>query len=248
VQIKSHGQKVLKKLETGEDIFAELDKENDLELSDSQLEFKEHEMETSRKVVHEKYLNTDTDDSKHANLTRTAVSRFSWMLPLRNYVRVEEYNDPDIPALPASRERSPVRKRKAWKREPTAKVARTDLSMVSVRSFTDEFVGVNCVNSSDIKEDTSVAVQALSELFLSTPQSTTQPTIPTNYENHIIPSTDITTKHDKVTPSRVEDAEILLSLMGKNSEAKAKTDKSQNDEHVDVPATPWWCTGFRRSS
>ena len=41
--------------------------------------------------------------------------------------------------------------------EPTAKVARTDLFMVSVRSFTDEFVELNCANESDIQEDTAVA-------------------------------------------------------------------------------------------
>ena len=79
------------------------------------------------------------------------------MLPLRNYARVEEFNDPDAPILPVSKEYLPVRKRKAWKKEPTAKVARTDLFMVSVRSFTDEFVELNCANESDIKKDTAVA-------------------------------------------------------------------------------------------
>ena len=135
------------------------------------------------------------------------------MLPLRNYARVEEFNDPDAPILPVSKEYLPVRKRKAWKKEPTAKLARTDLSMVSVRSFIDEFVGVNCANVSDIQEDTAVAVQALSELFLSTTQAPPPPVMPNNYENHGNPPVDFT-KHEKV-PSRVEDAQILRSMMGK---------------------------------
>ena len=151
------------------------------------------------------------------------------MLPLRNYARVEEFNDPDVPILPVSKEYLPVRKRKVWKKEPTAKVARTDLFMVSVRSFTDEFVGVNCANGSDIQEDTAVAVQALSKLFLSTTQAPPQPVMPNNYENHGTPPVDFT-KHEKV-PSRVEEAQILRSMMGK-PEAKGKADNSRNDNSV----------------
>ena len=251
VQIKSHGQKVLKKLEAGEDIFAELDKEYPAEPCVGKLEYNETDLKLPQKTFKERFLNSFPDDQREGvTQSRTAVSRFAWILPTRTQLKEQEQDnvDPTISSSIVSIANTPPRKRKGRKKEPKAKVARTDISMVSAGSVIDD-LGDDPECSLDLQQDTAVAVQALSTLFLSTPAAVQHSQTTKSYESY--DSSGVSTKQDtKVLPSRVEDAQILLSLMGKSSNVEEKFEDAEVLDVADVnqSTVPWWHFSLRRKN
>jgi len=240
VQIKSHGQKVLKKLETGEDIFAELDRENnEMNHGNGNKEFKESESRMLHKTRNENFPDTGLDDCKYRSLSRTAASRFSWILPSRN--QPKEETDVIQSVNTVISEPFPLeKKRKGRKKESIAKIARTGLSMVSARSLSsNNSLNDNCEHESDIQQDTAVAVQALSTLFLSTPPPVSQSQ---TIRNDMNDNSTGDKEMSNLQHSRVEDAQILLSLTRKSSHIVDEEKNILSGENQ--TSTPWWCRRF----
>lgn len=243
VQIKSHGQKVLKKLETGEDIFAALDNEDDIKLVS-----KQNQYDNSAKIVHKGIQESSIEassfvESADLNPSRTPISRFAWILPARNSLKdqdggTSENISSSVSILP--------RKRKGRKKEPKAKIARTDISRSSARSHCEKATNSPPDVGSALQQDTAVAVQALSELFL----SASSPAPPShvvadqlNYSSY----SDESIRQNAVSHSRVEDAEILLSLMGKDSKSN-KTEIATDAAEPIQSNVPWWSYSMRRKN
>ena len=236
---------MLKKLETGEDIFAVLDNEEDVNLVKSQ----QNQFDNDAKILHhgmqESSIKASTIvESSDENPSRTSISRFAWILPARNNLKDQdegtlENMSPSVSILP--------RKRKGRKKEPKAKIARTDISRSSARSYCE---GKTTHSPSDhgsaLQQDTAVAVQALSELFLSAPSPLSPSQVAADQLNYCT-YTDEPIRQNRISHSRVEDAEILLSLMGKNSESN----KNENiTEAIEPNQTnmSWWSYGMRRKN
>lgn len=249
VQIKSHGQKVLKKLETGEDIFAELDNDNDSTASmgnDGKQELNGREG-ASNNIFNKFAPSYATEESEDVGSPKTPSSRFAWILPARSQTKEQEkeiVSNAYSPKIPGCKGLTPPRKRKGRKKEPKAKIARTDLSMESAGSFMDETISESSTHSSDIQQDTAVAVQALSTLFLSTQPITSnlQADRPMHEESNT---------QGKISSSRVEDAHILLSLMGRRSRDEEETHTAKNSnlsESQSPPTLSWWPQNLRRKS
>lgn len=252
VQIKSHGQKVLKKLEAGEDIFAELDKET-ISIDNSSQDNENFESESilqQNKSFKEKFLPSyHSEDNESISATRPNASRFSFFLPTRAQTREPEHDSDYVKdaedGLSCSRF-APPRKRKGRKKKPKAKVARIDLAMESAGSFMDESSDEGSEQSSDLQQDTAVAVHALSTLFLNNQPSNVHISMSDNSCSSVGNISD----QEKVSSSRVEGAHILLSLMGRRSREPdvAVTSKEPETPQSSSSTQSWWTYSLRRRS
>eukprot|EP00594_Rhizosolenia_setigera_P020105 CAMPEP_0178956676 /NCGR_PEP_ID=MMETSP0789-20121207/10426_1 /TAXON_ID=3005 /ORGANISM="Rhizosolenia setigera, Strain CCMP 1694" /LENGTH=360 /DNA_ID=CAMNT_0020638711 /DNA_START=185 /DNA_END=1267 /DNA_ORIENTATION=- len=201
IQIKSHAQKVLKKMEAGEDVFAVLDEDPDNRIH-SHLDYEKGAIMPPSSGD---FLGSPTAPVK----APVSNSMFSWILPAGS--RTDHTKQHETDAFSCHEQQlthdiTPRRKRMGWWRsEPRNKIARTD-SFTSVRS--------------SIKDgEEGDAVEALSALFLSTPSTMSVCSNPVSqsisFDTHsdaASVATSVQTSHE--TCSRTEDAEILLSLMG----------------------------------
>lgn len=254
VQIKSHGQKVLKKLEAGEDIFAELDE--DAKVSKVENSFRERHLAGKETVTQqsksfkEKFLPSYHNDStESANGTRASASRFAFFLPTRAQSREPEPANQfqnNVETLSSKIRFPPPKKRKGRRKKPKAKVARIDIAMESAGSFMDESSDECSDPNSDLEQDTAVAVHALSTLFLNNRSAKLKTT---SREENSTP-TETFSGQENVSSSRVEGAHILLSLMGRRSRDTegASITKELETTQSNTSNQSWWNYGLRRRS